>query len=228
MRPKAKKKKVPQIRSKVEYVNSQFESKNSLRTGYNTVGISFDPNETISNNIAALSEQGLIPSRKELLQREDDLDEIAIPADPTLDNWKEVMEIPELKPKGRNVFLAPMERKYWARLVKKYGDNYEAMARDIKLNNFQHTKKICEKKVKIFQEMYNIDETPKVSRLDMLRERKQAQAKSMESQESKSESQSDDDEEEEMHEQISLSSSEEEQIVSKQKSNKKKATKSKK
>lgn len=59
--------------------------------------------------------------------------------------------------KVKKVFFAKNERKYWARLIEKYGDDYKAMARDIKLNTHQHTKKKCEKKCKLYHQLYGND-----------------------------------------------------------------------
>jgi transcriptional antiterminator Rof (Rho-off) len=157
MRPKHKKKKIPQINSMVDLVSASFTGSRSMRNGYENVGIGFDPNASVANNAAKLSSTGAIPTLAELRSKDIDAAEMQVPADPEMADWKEVMEIPEIKPKGRNVFLAPMERAYWRKLVLKYGDDYAAMARDIKLNNYQHTQRVCEKKAIIYRQLYRDD-----------------------------------------------------------------------
>lgn len=141
----------------IELVSTSFADTKSMRSGYSDVGISFDPNATVSATAAKLSQQGEIQSRNQLLQADVDTSDLAVPQDPEMEQWKEVMEIPTIKSKGRNVFLAPFERAYWQRLIAKHGTNYKAMSRDIKLNNYQHTERVCEKKVQIFMEKYNDD-----------------------------------------------------------------------
>lgn len=141
----------------IELVSTSFADAKSMRSGYSDVGISFDPNASISATAAKLSQQGDIQSRTQLLKADVDTSDLAVPQDPEMEHWKEVMEIPTHKSKGRNVFLAPFERAYWQRLIAKHGTNYKAMSRDIKLNNYQHTERVCEKKVQIFMEKYNDD-----------------------------------------------------------------------
>lgn len=141
----------------VELVSTAFEDAKSLRTGYTDVGISFDPNKSVSAALRKMSDAGAVPSRKGLYELDVDAADLQIPEDAEMQEWKETMEIPELKSKGRNIFLAPFERAYWQRLIAKYGTDYKAMSRDIKLNNYQHTELVCKKKVAIFMEKYNDD-----------------------------------------------------------------------
>lgn len=141
----------------VELVSTSFADAKSMRSGYRDVGISFDPNTSITAAAAKLSTTGVIPSRKDLLKMDVESSELHVPQDSEMDDWKETMEIPNVKSKGRNVFLAPFERAYWQRLIAKYGTDCKAMSRDIKLNNYQHTERVCEKKVQIFMEKYNDD-----------------------------------------------------------------------
>ena len=155
MAPKAAKKKAPRINSVIELVQAEFAGEPSMRAGYANVGLAFDPNTSVSANAHRLSEKGVVPSREELSKLDVDASELAVPEDDEMQTWKDAMEIPEVVAKGRNVFLAPFERAYWQRLIAKHGENYSAMARDIKLNNYQHTQKTCEKKCAIFRELYN-------------------------------------------------------------------------
>lgn len=132
-----------------------------MRAGYANVGLAFDPNLSVTANAQRLSEKRALPSREELSKLDIDASELAVPEDEEMQAWKETMEIPEVERKGRNVFLAPFERAYWARLIAKHGENYAAMARDIKVNNYQHTQRTCEKKCAIFKELYNMDNSRK-------------------------------------------------------------------
>jgi len=172
VKPKAKKKKEPKIKSMVDLVNASFTGSKSMRNGYATAGISFDPNASVAASAIKLSAAGAIPSTAELRELDVDATELEVPQDPEMKDWKEVMEIPEVKPVGRNVFLAPMERTYWRRLVARYGDDYAAMARDIKLNNYQHTQRVCEKKAILFRQLYRDDLsriTPAIRRKEIRR-----------------------------------------------------------
>jgi len=164
----------------VELVSATFENGKSMRDGYANVGISFDPNQSVSANADRLSSKGVIPTRKELRELNADASEMVVPEDTEMDSWKEVMEIPDVKAKGRNVFLAPFERAYWQRLIAKHGDNYAAMARDIKLNNYQHTQRVCEKKCALYKEKYNDDlsrKSPAVRKREVKKQLAAARAK---------------------------------------------------
>lgn len=50
--------------------------------------------------------------------------------------------------------LSEGEQQYYSALVQKHGDNYVAMARDIKLNCYQHGPALLEKKCKIWRARY--------------------------------------------------------------------------
>lgn len=176
MRTAAKKKKLPKINSMVELVSATFEDGKSMRSGYANVGISFDPNQSVSANADRLSAQGIIPTRKELRELDVDAKDLVVPEDTEMGSWKELMEVPDVQAKGRNVFLAPFERAYWQRLIAKHGNNYIAMARDIKLNNYQHTARVCEKKCALFEQKYNDDLSRKERAVHKKDARKQAAA----------------------------------------------------
>eukprot|EP01115_Flamella_aegyptia_P000998 TRINITY_DN11577_c0_g1_i1.p1 TRINITY_DN11577_c0_g1~~TRINITY_DN11577_c0_g1_i1.p1 ORF type:complete len:199 (+),score=22.06 TRINITY_DN11577_c0_g1_i1:121-717(+) len=55
-------------------------------------------------------------------------------------------------PKGPK--LSHAEIYYFRALIKKYGQNYKAMKRDIKLNFYQHTKPVLKKKCELYELQY--------------------------------------------------------------------------
>lgn len=114
----------------VNFIKENWDDKKSLNANYSKIGISTDPNKAVNNN----------PVNEEVFNQE-------------LEYLKTQLEAFE-EEKVKRVFFAKKERKYWARLIEKYGDDYKAMAKDIKLNNYQHTKKKCEKKCKLYHELY--------------------------------------------------------------------------
>lgn len=152
-----------------------------MRAGYANVGLAFDSNTSVTANAHRLSENMALPSREELSKLDIDASELVAPEDEEMQAWKDSMEIPEVERKGRNIFLAPFERAYWARLIAKHGENYAAMARDIKLNNYQHTQRTCEKKCAVFKELYNMDnsrKTPAARKAEIKKTNKKNQATS--------------------------------------------------
>lgn len=214
---KAHKKKEKTIKSMVELVSTTFADAKSMRSGYTDVGISFDPNMSVSAAAAKLSQRGEIESRERLLGADVDASDLVVPADPEMDEWKEVMEIPTIKSKGRNVFLAPFERAYWQRLIARYGSDYKAMSRDIKLNNYQHTELVCKKKCAIFLEKYNDDlsrKTPAPRRKELKKAANRAARLAREEEAAKNSDSEEDVEEESGSEVEELIEEEEEEEVS--------------
>jgi len=65
----------------------------------------------------------------------------------------DLFPLPTKKKKMKN--LSQQEIMYWKKLIGKYKDDYKAMARDIKLNNYQHTPKQCKKKSEIYLKKYS-------------------------------------------------------------------------
>jgi len=59
------------------------------------------------------------------------------------------LKVPEAAPPTRKR-LSNLEIKYCERLIRKYGDDYRAMSRDIKLNNYQFTPSQLAKKCNTF------------------------------------------------------------------------------
>jgi len=120
-----------------------WSSKKTLIQNYEALGISYDPNKTLTQLAA------------ERALKDDELSLSA--AEPADDKGKEllssILEVPEPKErKQRN--LGVRERVYMKRLWDKYGDNYNAMARDVKLNTMQYTKKHLKRKIGIYLQSY--------------------------------------------------------------------------
>jgi len=76
------------------------------------------------------------------------------PTEPTPQTLKEVdfvditayLRDPNLDYTGKSKYhLPPVTREYYRKLIDKYGDDYDKMAKDIKTNPKQHTKAVCKK-----------------------------------------------------------------------------------
>jgi Lhr-like helicase len=63
------------------------------------------------------------------------------------------LSVPEAVPRSRKG-MGKLERAYFKALIKKYGTDYAAMARDMKLNMQQYTPTYIENKCKIYIENY--------------------------------------------------------------------------
>jgi len=76
-----------------------------------------------------------------------------VPDDENKTELKTLLNVPQpadRKPPN----LGIRERWYFKRLHDKWGENYKAMARDIKLNPNQYTKTICRRRVQIYLQYY--------------------------------------------------------------------------
>lgn len=137
-----------------------FEASPHLREGFETVGIAWDANKSIAAGLEKLREKKAILNTEELGELDIGADEVVVPADEELNDWKQIMEVPERPAKKPQIVsFNPPDKLYWQRLIKKYGDNYKRMALDHELNLNQHTATICEKRCKAFLETYNDDLT---------------------------------------------------------------------
>eukprot|EP01118_Nematostelium_gracile_P012703 TRINITY_DN4679_c0_g1_i1.p1 TRINITY_DN4679_c0_g1~~TRINITY_DN4679_c0_g1_i1.p1 ORF type:complete len:191 (-),score=60.77 TRINITY_DN4679_c0_g1_i1:56-628(-) len=67
--------------------------------------------------------------------------------------FEELFPEPAPKPKKEEK-LSEEEQRYYKKLIDKYGDNYKAMSRDIKLNNYQHVESKLKKKCELYNSKY--------------------------------------------------------------------------
>uniref|UniRef100_A0A6B2LLM1 Nucleolar protein 16 n=1 Tax=Arcella intermedia TaxID=1963864 RepID=A0A6B2LLM1_9EUKA len=111
----------------------------STAVNYELLGIVHNPNKTLDT------------------KRTEDIDietpnKHNIPAQPDKE-MTDLLAIPAPPPEAPKT-LGFKERWTWKKLFDKYGDNYKAMTRDIKLNPNQYTAKQCQKKIKIYLQTY--------------------------------------------------------------------------
>eukprot|EP01123_Difflugia_compressa_P011555 TRINITY_DN4666_c0_g1_i1.p1 TRINITY_DN4666_c0_g1~~TRINITY_DN4666_c0_g1_i1.p1 ORF type:complete len:179 (-),score=40.95 TRINITY_DN4666_c0_g1_i1:71-607(-) len=109
----------------------------SAQANYGHLGLSYDPNATIKYEIP----------------QDIEADEFVVPDDPTKSELAPLLKIPEAAPK-KKPNLGIRERWYFKRLHDKWGQDYKAMARDIKLNPNQYTPTICKKRIGIYVQYY--------------------------------------------------------------------------
>eukprot|EP00038_Savillea_parva_P014273 m.10510 g.10510 ORF g.10510 m.10510 type:complete len:180 (-) comp2753_c0_seq1:206-745(-) len=116
-------------------VKAAWDTTKTRRKNFEDIGLVQDPNETV----AAKTIPGATSKRSQQVERE-----------PT-----EVVEKLEAMAKAAQgsqpVVAAPGEVKFVDDMVAKHGDDYQAMARDLKLNVYQHTARQIEHKVKRVQ-----------------------------------------------------------------------------
>lgn len=106
------------------------ESKDPTSSKYAALGVAYSSNKTLSNHpIDSNSSSG-----------------------PDTINYE--LKVPKPKP-SREARLSHSEIKYFYKLVSRYGDDYKAMERDIKRNNYQLTKAQLKKKCALFMAKYN-------------------------------------------------------------------------
>jgi hypothetical protein len=137
--------KLPRIPKSTAILRKLWNDKKSLRANYLKVGLSLAPNEVVSRTHRQLRRSGHLPP---------DVDEnVQIPDDPNKEVLKKILGVPEAAD-PRPPKLGVRERVYIRRLIDKYGTNYVAMARDMKLNYNQYTKKELKKKCQVYEQFY--------------------------------------------------------------------------
>eukprot|EP01122_Echinamoeba_exundans_P002768 TRINITY_DN12752_c0_g1_i1.p1 TRINITY_DN12752_c0_g1~~TRINITY_DN12752_c0_g1_i1.p1 ORF type:complete len:191 (+),score=48.62 TRINITY_DN12752_c0_g1_i1:34-573(+) len=132
-------------------IDKMWDPKKTLKENYAAAGLAYDPNEVVNSTTQNLVAKGILPDPEVA-----DLEEIIEHEIPVARGTKKLIEkldVPEAAP-PKEKYLGVRERHYWKALYKKYGSNYGAMERDMKLNNKQYTKKQCEKKIALLLEKY--------------------------------------------------------------------------
>jgi len=140
-RKKITQKKNKQIKVHSEKAKKLFHPKKSTKTNYQNLKLTYEPNKRIKEEQKQLNREK-IPI---------DMDPPSIPPVCT-DELKEILQIPEAA--LFETRLGNRERWYFKRLYDTYAQNYEAMAKDWKLNTQQLTAKQCEKKILLYLESY--------------------------------------------------------------------------
>eukprot|EP01130_Rhizamoeba_saxonica_P012676 TRINITY_DN5377_c0_g1_i1.p1 TRINITY_DN5377_c0_g1~~TRINITY_DN5377_c0_g1_i1.p1 ORF type:complete len:179 (-),score=45.32 TRINITY_DN5377_c0_g1_i1:90-626(-) len=144
-----KKRTIPKLNMGTAKTKQIWKDGRSLKKNYQNLGISYNPSETV------LSEQIKISYDQYEGNVEFDEDGLVIIHEDVQgkNDLKDLLEIPEPAPPQEKK-LGTTQRFYWKRLYDKHGDNYQAMAMDIKLNTLQHAKKACKKFIALYKEKY--------------------------------------------------------------------------
>lgn len=139
----------PKLRSLVEPAVSQWDDKATRLRNYKTFGFVSNPNllsvRSRTSHIIESDSLQLPPSS-------------ALEEDPALDSGSDLEEddlkeaLGKKRRDGRHAGLQPltaMQRRHIQKLIDKYGDDYQSMFMDIKLNKMQHSvaalKKLCDR-----------------------------------------------------------------------------------
>ncbi|XP_018569503.1 nucleolar protein 16 [Anoplophora glabripennis] len=127
-------------------VKNAWESSKSVETNLTEMGLSYNPNKTIK-----------IPNSKKefkasLLSNKNDWNETVVEEQPSKEKLQvvEVLEADAKAPRERRFQLPKGQVEWITYLMKKYGKDYKAMARDIKNYN-QETWKQIRQKIKRFK-----------------------------------------------------------------------------
>ncbi|XP_067000986.1 nucleolar protein 16 [Anabrus simplex] len=138
-RLKNKQRKGPSIQCKE--IKDAWTNKKSVRKNMEEMGLIYDPNTALK-----------IPSTKELLHPEmKEQDEGKMDVDGPSKNFvAEKLEAEAKAPRVRKFRLPKNEVQWLSYLIKKYGEDYKAMARDPK-NHYQETWKQLRGKIKTFK-----------------------------------------------------------------------------
>jgi len=121
-----------------------WSEKKSIKENYKAIGLSLDPNFNLTKLADKVNEKQEKPF---------DIDDEVLDDVEGKEHLQDLLDVPEPAP-PKQPKLGIRERWYFKRLHDKYGDNYAAMARDIKLNPNQYTQKECKKKVVIYINTY--------------------------------------------------------------------------
>jgi len=176
-RSRTKKKKVKFLAPK-EFTGV-WNKRKTLKQNLQEIGLTLDVNK-VSDKYSAPSE--IYDEQKEYLENMKQIKAQEIETGNPLSSSMECEVLEEMdksvfeqlcpvpaKPPKREKSLSEDERNYYRKLIDKHGTNYEAMARDMKLNYYQQTATVCEKKCKLYEEKYrNASSLPFSSRLRIL------------------------------------------------------------
>jgi len=138
-----KKKSKEVIRLPTPQARAIWRKDKTLHENYLALGLALDPNKSVTKLSAERESKG------EPASVSDD-----VPDDRQGKSYlKDLLEVPDAAEK-KAPNLGVRERHYVKKLYDKHGDNFDSMARDVKLNVNQYTKKQLKRKVAIYVAVY--------------------------------------------------------------------------
>ncbi|CAH1399015.1 unnamed protein product [Nezara viridula] len=119
-----------------DQLKTEWDKKKSTRTNLEQMGLVYDPNKSIK-----------IPSNKPKSKKTEPETSVI----PEKTHVVRDLESEAKAPRERNFKLPKNQVDWLCKCLDKYDDDYEAMAKDRKLNIFQYTKNQLRSKIKVFK-----------------------------------------------------------------------------
>lgn len=118
-----------------ENVRKMWDKTLTKDQNYQRLGLVSDPNRASISAMNPRAKKNAVPLiEPKKLEEVDFVDITAYLRDPNLDYT------------GKSKYhLPPVTREYFQKLIDKYGNDYDKMAKDTKANPKQHTKRVCQK-----------------------------------------------------------------------------------
>ncbi|XP_012220424.1 nucleolar protein 16 [Linepithema humile] len=136
-------------------IKNAWEHTKSIRTNLKEMGLSYDPNK--KTQLLNVKHEMLKAAERKITENDNSSDEDEMDATPSKNYVAEKLEAEAKAPKHRRLKLPKGQAQFLTYLLKKYGEDYKAMAKD-KKNHYQLTGKQIQAKIKQFQgisEQYN-------------------------------------------------------------------------